>query len=65
MSWQPELDQLRERERQARALGGPERVRGSTMRRLTVRERIDGFVERCHRRKPRRPPHRFSGHCAG
>ena len=27
MGWQPELDELRERERQDRELGGPERVK--------------------------------------
>src|SRR5436305_14270148 len=46
MAWQPELDELRERERQARELGGAERVkRQHDGGRLTVRERIDGLVD--------------------
>src|SRR5436305_2509020 len=44
--WQPELDELRERERRARELGGVERVkRQHDGGRLTVRERIDGLVD--------------------
>src|SRR5436305_9304194 len=47
MAWQPELDELRERERQARELGGAERVKRQHQGgRLTVRERIDGLVDR-------------------
>src|SRR5215813_3851576 len=47
MSWQPELDELRERERHARALGGPDKVkRQHDAGKLTVRERIDGLVDR-------------------
>jgi len=46
MGWQPELDELRERERQARELGGPERVkRQHDAGKLTVRERIDALVD--------------------
>ena len=47
MGWQPELDELRERERQARELGGPERVkRQHDAGKLTVRERIAGLIDR-------------------
>src|SRR5882672_1059942 len=47
MSWQPELDELRERERQARALGGADKVkRQHDAGKLTIRERIDGLVDR-------------------
>ena len=47
MSWQPELDELRERERRARELGGAERVkRQHDAGKLTVRERIDALVDR-------------------
>jgi acetyl-CoA carboxylase carboxyltransferase component len=47
MGWQPELNELRERERQARELGGPERVkRQHDAGKLTVRERIAGLVDR-------------------
>ena len=47
MSWQPELDELRERERMARQLGGADKVaRQHQGGRLTVRERIDGLVDR-------------------
>ena len=46
MSWQPELDELRERERQARGLGGADKVeRQHQGARLTVRERIAGLVD--------------------
>ena len=46
MGWQPELDELRERERQARELGGAERVkRQHDAGKLTVRERIDALVD--------------------
>ncbi len=46
MDWQPELDELRERERRARALGGADKVaRQHAGGRLTVRERIDGLVD--------------------
>lgn len=47
MSWQPELDELRERERMARALGGADKVkRQHDAGKLTIRERIDGLVDR-------------------
>src|SRR5579872_544501 len=47
MNWQPELDELRERERQARELGGAERVkRQHDAGKLTVRERITALVDR-------------------
>jgi acetyl-CoA carboxylase carboxyltransferase component len=46
MSWQRELDELRERERMARAMGGPEKVaRQHQGGRLTVRERVDRLVD--------------------
>ena len=46
MTWQRELDELRERERMARAMGGPEKVsRQHQGGRLTVRERIDTLVD--------------------
>ena len=46
MSWQPELDELRARERFARELGGADKVkRQHDDGRLTVRERIDGLVD--------------------
>src|SRR5438876_7057040 len=46
MGWQPELEELRERERQARELGGAERVkRQHDGGRLTVRERIGALAD--------------------
>ena len=46
MTWQRELEELRERERMARAMGGPEKVsRQHQGGRLTVRERIDRLVD--------------------
>ena len=46
MTWQPELDELRERERQVRLLGGLDKIeRQHKGGRLTVRERIDGLVD--------------------
>ena len=46
MSWQPELDELRARERMAREMGGADKVqRQHDGGRLTVRERIDGLVD--------------------
>ena len=46
MSWQRELDELRERERMAREMGGPDKVqRQHDGGRLTVRERIDRLVD--------------------
>jgi acetyl-CoA carboxylase carboxyltransferase component len=45
-TWQPELDDLRHRERLAHAMGGPDKVkRQHDGGRLTVRERIDGLVD--------------------
>ncbi|MGD9615152.1 MAG: acyl-CoA carboxylase subunit beta [Alphaproteobacteria bacterium] len=45
--WQPELDELREREDFARRLGGPDKVkRQHDAGKLTIRERIDGLVDR-------------------
>src|ERR1044072_36747 len=47
MGWQPELDELRERERLALELGGADTVRGEQEAgKLTVRARIDGLVDR-------------------
>jgi acetyl-CoA carboxylase carboxyltransferase component len=47
MGWQPELDELRERERLARELGGADKVkRQHDAGKLTIRERIDGLVDR-------------------
>jgi acetyl-CoA carboxylase carboxyltransferase component len=44
--WQPELDELRERERLARAMGGADKVkRQHDGGRLTVRERIDRLLD--------------------
>ncbi|MBV9863258.1 MAG: methylmalonyl-CoA carboxyltransferase [Alphaproteobacteria bacterium] len=46
MSWQPELDELRERERLARRLGGEDKIaRQHAGGRLTVRERIDKLAD--------------------
>src|ERR1044071_7473475 len=46
MGWQPELDELRKRERETRELGGAERVkRQHDAGKLTVRERIDALVD--------------------
>ena len=46
MTWQPELDELRERERLARQMGGPDKVkRQHDGGRLTVRERIDRLID--------------------
>src|SRR4051794_11202977 len=46
MSWQPELEELRERERQARELGGADKVkRQHDAGKMTVRERVDGLVD--------------------
>ncbi|MBV8777910.1 MAG: methylmalonyl-CoA carboxyltransferase [Alphaproteobacteria bacterium] len=47
MSWQPELDELRQRERMARELGGPDKVkRQHDAGKLTVRERIAALADR-------------------
>jgi acetyl-CoA carboxylase carboxyltransferase component len=46
MSWQKELDELRQRERMAREMGGADKVqRQHDGGRLTVRERIDRLVD--------------------
>jgi acetyl-CoA carboxylase carboxyltransferase component len=46
MSWQRELDELRARERMAREMGGPDKVRRQhDGGRLTVRERIDRLID--------------------
>ncbi|MEO6571054.1 MAG: carboxyl transferase domain-containing protein [Ilumatobacteraceae bacterium] len=46
MTWQPELDELRRRERLAEALGGIEKVeRQHRFGKLTVRERVDRLVD--------------------
>src|SRR5437879_5262882 len=46
MSWQPELDELRERERLARELGGADKIkRQHDAGKLTIRERIDSLVD--------------------
>ena len=46
MSWQPELDELRARERMAREMGGPDKVqRQHEGGRLTIRERIDRLID--------------------
>ena len=47
MPWEEELEELKQRRKLARAMGGPERVaRQHTKGRLTVRERIDRLVDR-------------------
>jgi acetyl-CoA carboxylase carboxyltransferase component len=47
MSWQPELDELRMRERMAREMGGADKVeRQHAGGRLTVRERIDRLIDK-------------------
>jgi acetyl-CoA carboxylase carboxyltransferase component len=46
MSWQPELEELRLRQRLAREMGGPDKVRRQHEGgRLTVRERIDKLLD--------------------
>src|SRR3954454_20489285 len=46
MSWQLELEELRERERQARELGGADKVkRQHDAGKMTVRERVEGLVD--------------------
>ena len=45
-SWEPELEELRERQRIVRQMGGPERVeRQHKAGRLTVRERVDRILD--------------------
>jgi acetyl-CoA carboxylase carboxyltransferase component len=44
--WEPELEEVRERERRAREMGGAEKVaRQHAAGRLTVRERIDALLD--------------------
>ena len=44
--WQPELDELRARERMAAEMGGPDKIeRQHAAGRLTIRERIDALVD--------------------
>ena len=46
MTWQPELDELRAREAEARKLGGADKIaRQHAGGRLTVRERIEGVID--------------------
>lgn len=46
MNWQQELDELRARERMAREMGGPDKVRRQHEGgRLTVRERIEALID--------------------
>jgi acetyl-CoA carboxylase carboxyltransferase component len=46
MSWEREVEELKERQRLARQMGGPERVRRQHEGgKLTVRERIDRFLD--------------------
>jgi len=46
MSWEKEIEELRERERRAREMGGPEKIqRQRDAGRLTVRERIDALLD--------------------
>ena len=45
MTWQPELDELRAREKMARQMGGADKVkRQHDAGRLTIRERIDALA---------------------
>lgn len=47
MSWQAEIDELRRRQALARKMGGPEKVkRHHDAGKLTVRERIDGLLDK-------------------
>ena len=46
MTWQPELDELRERQELAERMGGPEKIRRQhDAGRLTVRERIAALLD--------------------
>jgi len=46
MTWQPELDELRTREKMARQMGGADKVkRQHDGGRLTIRERIDALAD--------------------
>ena len=47
MNWKPELDELARREAFAREMGGVDKVkRQHDQGRLTVRERIDGLIDK-------------------
>ena len=47
MNWKPELDDLARREAFAREMGGVDKVkRQHDQGRLTVRERIDGLIDK-------------------
>ena len=47
MTWQPEIDELRQREQLARRMGGEEKVaKHHAQGRLTVRERIEALLDR-------------------
>ncbi len=46
MSWQPELDELKQRQKLVRQMGGPEGIARQHGRgKLTVRERLDGLLD--------------------
>ena len=46
MSWKPEIDELREREKLGRAMGGPDKIkRQHDGGKLTVRERVEGLLD--------------------
>ena len=46
MSWEPELEELRQRQAMAREMGGPDKVaRQRKAGRMTVRERIDALLD--------------------
>ncbi len=46
MTWQPELDELSQREALAKRMGGPEKVaRQHDAGRLTIRERVDMLAD--------------------
>ena len=46
MGWEKEVDELRERQRLAKQMGGPERVeRQHAGGKLTVRERVDQLLD--------------------
>ena len=47
MGWQAAIEELRERERQAQQMGGPDKVkRQHDNGKLTVRERIDALLDK-------------------
>ena len=59
MNWKPELDELARREAFARQMGGADKVkRQREQGRLTVRERIDGLLDREASTKSARYPAR-------